>query len=116
MQKVETIRSAHGPLHLLAVPAWTPFLRFLGPLMLSNVLQALSGTINNVYLGQSIGVHALAACTAFFPTQSFFVIGVSGGASVVIGEAFGAVEIVAGKRSLALLWRQRSLQGYLLQS
>jgi Na+-driven multidrug efflux pump len=46
-------------------------LRFLGPLMLSNVLQALSGTINNVYLGQLIGVHALAACTAFFPIQFF---------------------------------------------
>jgi putative MATE family efflux protein len=71
----------------------TAFLSFLGPLMLSNVLQALSGTINNVYLGQLIGVHALAAVTAFFPIQFFFVafvIGVGGGAAVVIGQAVGA--------------------------
>jgi Na+-driven multidrug efflux pump len=38
-----------------------PVLVFLAPMMLSNILQSLFGTINNIYLGQMIGVDALAA-------------------------------------------------------
>jgi putative MATE family efflux protein len=87
--------AAPAALEQPVVLTWISYLGFLGPLMLSNVLQALSGTINNVYLGQMIGVHALAAVTAFFPIQFFlvaFVIGVGGGASIVIGQASGAGE------------------------
>ncbi|MCA6111455.1 hypothetical protein [Bradyrhizobium cenepequi] len=36
-------------------PLWRTFLAFLLPMMLSNILQALFGTINNIYLGQMIG-------------------------------------------------------------
>jgi putative MATE family efflux protein len=78
-----------------AAPTWILFLRFLGPLMLCNALQALSGTANNIYLGQMIGVHALGAVSAFFPVQFFlisFVVGVSSGAAVVIAQAFGGGE------------------------
>lgn len=77
-------------------PMWKRFLIFLGPLMLGNILQALSGTINNVYLGQMLGVKALAAVSAFFPLLFFFisfVIGLGAGASVLIGQAFGAKEM-----------------------
>src|SRR6476661_4200071 len=76
-------------------PLWQAFLVFLGPMMLGNILQALSGTINNVYLGQMIGVQALAAVSAFFPMLFFFisfVIGLGAGASVLIGQAYGARE------------------------
>ena len=48
-------------------PVWKVFLMFLGPMMLSNILQSLSGTINSVFLGHMIGVGALAAASAFFP-------------------------------------------------
>ena len=48
-------------------PLWQRFLVFLVPLMLSNILQSLSGTINNVFIGQMIGVDALAAVSTFFP-------------------------------------------------
>ena len=48
-------------------PLWKAFLAFLGPMMLSNILQALSGTISNIYLGHMLGVGALAAVSAFFP-------------------------------------------------
>lgn len=48
-------------------PLWTTFLRFLAPLMLSNAMQSLFGTVSNVYLGQMIGVDALAAVSVFFP-------------------------------------------------
>jgi MATE family, multidrug efflux pump len=56
-----------------------------GPLVLCNALQALSGTTNNIYLGQMIGVHPPGAVSAFFPIQSHLVVGVSRDASVVIG-------------------------------
>ncbi|GMP05637.1 MATE family efflux transporter [Bradyrhizobium sp. TM239] len=76
-------------------PLWTTFLRFLAPLMLSNALQSLFGTVSNVYLGQMIGIDALAAVSAFFPVMFFlfaFVMGLSTGATVLIGQAFGAGE------------------------
>ena len=78
-----------------ARPLWKTFLRFLAPLMLSNALQSLFGTVSNVYLGQMIGVDALAAVSTFFPVFFFlfaFVMGLSTGATVLIGQAFGAGE------------------------
>lgn len=85
-------------------PLWRTFLIFLLPMMVSNILQALSGTINSIYLGQMIGVDAIAAATVFFPMMFFFiafVIGLSMGSTVLIGQAFGAknferVRAVAG--------------------
>ncbi len=73
-------------------------------MMLSNTLQSLSGTINGIFLGQMIGVDALAAVSVFMPLMFFFiafVIGLSAGASVMIGQAWGAkqpdkVKAVAG--------------------
>lgn len=78
-----------------AKPLCINFLRFLAPLMLSNALQSLFGTVSNVYLGQMIGVDALAAVSVFFPVMFFlfaFVMGLSTGATVLIGQAFGAGE------------------------
>jgi putative MATE family efflux protein len=85
-------------------PLWQTFLRFLAPMMLSNALQSLFGTVSNVYLGQMIGVDALAAVSTFFPVFFFlfaFVMGLSTGATVLIGQAFGAgkhdrIKIIAG--------------------
>ncbi len=74
-------------------PIWQALLVFLVPLMLSNVLQSASATFNSIYLGQLIGVKALAAVSAFFPLQFFlisFFIGVSSGSTVLIGQAYGA--------------------------
>jgi putative MATE family efflux protein len=86
------------------IPIWRALLVFLIPLMLSNVLQSASATFNSIYLGQLIGIKALAAVSAFFPLQFFlvsFFIGVSSGSSVLIGQAHGAgnqdrVRAVAG--------------------
>ena len=74
-------------------PLWQRFLVFLVPLMVSNILQALSGTINNIYIGQLIGVRALAAVSVFFPIMIFlisFIIGLASGATILIGQAWGA--------------------------
>nr|WP_200934354.1 MATE family efflux transporter [Variovorax sp. Root318D1] len=69
-------------------------------MLLSNILQSLSGTINNIYIGQMIGVSALAAVSSFFPVMFFFiafVIGLGAGASVLIGQAWGARDIAKVK-------------------
>lgn len=79
-----------------APPAlWRGYLAFLVPMIISNILQALSGTVNNIYLGQMLGVQAMAAVSAFFPVLFFliaFMIGLGSGASVLIGQAWGAKE------------------------
>src|SRR3954464_9417548 len=74
---------------------WKTFLVFLAPLMLSNALQSLFGTVSNALLGQMIGVDALAAVSVCFPVMFFlfaFVMGLSTGATVLIGQAWGAGE------------------------
>jgi putative MATE family efflux protein len=74
---------------------WKVYLAFLVPMIISNILQALSGTVNNIYLGQMLGVQAMAAVSAFFPVIFFliaFMIGLGAGASVLIGQAWGAKE------------------------
>ncbi|MBR1216892.1 MATE family efflux transporter [Bradyrhizobium sp. U87765 SZCCT0131] len=78
-------------------PLWKTYLVFLAPMMLSNILQALFGTLNNVYLGQMIGVNALAAVSAFFPVLFLFIafiIGLGAGATVLIGQAYGARDLL----------------------
>lgn len=85
-------------------PLWRSFLLFLLPMLVSNILQSLFGTINNVYLGQMIGVDALAAVTVLFPVMFALialVMGLGSGAAVLIGQASGArdfdkVKAIAG--------------------
>ena len=77
-------------------PLWLAFLAFLGPMVFANVLQSLAGTFNSVFVGQMLGTHALAAIAAVFPILFFLislVIGVGAGASVLIGQAWGAREV-----------------------
>src|SRR5262245_54324179 len=93
------------------LPLWRTFFVFLLPLMLSNILQSLSGTLNGMFLGQLIGVEAMATASAFFPVMFFFmafVIGLSMGATILVGQAFGARDIelvrnIAGPVLLAVI-------------
>ncbi len=85
-------------------PLWRNFLFFLGPMMLSNVLQAASATVSNIYLGQMIGIDAMAAASVFFPVIFFLVslvIGMGVGASVLIGQAWGAGDLDQVRRVAA---------------
>lgn len=78
-----------------ARPLWQIYLLFLAPMVLSNLLQSLSGTLNGIYIGQLLGTQALAAVAGMFPVVFFFislVIGLGAGASVLIGQAWGADE------------------------
>lgn len=75
---------------------WKTFLVFLLPLIVTNILQNLSGTINTIFVGQMLGVHAIAAVAVFFPILFCllaFVIGLSSGATVLVGQAWGAQNI-----------------------
>ncbi|WOE30935.1 MULTISPECIES: MATE family efflux transporter [unclassified Acinetobacter] len=75
---------------------WKTFVVFLLPLIATNILQNLSGTINTIFVGQLLGVHAIAAVAIFFPIlfcMMAFVIGLSAGATVLVGQAWGAQEI-----------------------
>ena len=77
-------------------PLWQIYLIFLAPMVLSNFLQGFSGTLNGIYIGQMLGTQALAAVSGMFPIVFFFialVIGLGAGASVLIGQAWGAREI-----------------------
>jgi putative MATE family efflux protein len=77
-------------------PLWKIFIAFLVPMIFSNVLQSLSGTVNTIYIGQMLGVNAMAATTSFFPIMFLliaFVIGLSIGATVLIGQAWGAQDL-----------------------
>jgi putative MATE family efflux protein len=74
-------------------PVWRVMLVFLIPLMLSNALQSISGTVSSILLGQFIGVNALATVSSFFPVFFFlisFVIGLGSASSILIGQAYGA--------------------------
>lgn len=80
---------------------WKPFLLFLLPLLITNILQSLSGTINTIFVGQLLGVNAVAAVAVFFPILFFllsFVIGLAAGASVLIGQAWGAHDVAKVKQ------------------
>ncbi|NKF29982.1 MATE family efflux transporter [Pseudomonas sp. BGM005] len=74
---------------------WKTYLLFLAPMVLSNFLQSMSGTVNSIYIGQMLGTQALAAVSGMFPIIFFFialVIGLGAGAGVLIGQAWGARE------------------------
>ena len=75
---------------------WITFLIFLLPVIATNILQNLSGTINTVFVGQMMGVNAIAAVAIFFPILfclMAFVIGLSAGATVLVGQAWGAQNV-----------------------
>ena len=40
-------------------PLWQTYLLFLAPMVLSNFLQSMSGTVNSIYIGQMLGTQAL---------------------------------------------------------
>lgn len=82
----------HGPL-INSDKFWKAFLWFLLPLIATNILQNLSGTINTVFVGQMLGVQAVAAVAVYFPILFCllaFIIGLSAGSTVLIGQAWGA--------------------------
>ncbi|VVE35954.1 Multidrug export protein MepA [Pandoraea iniqua] len=89
-------------------PLWRTWLLIAVPMMLTNALQSIAGTVDGIYLGHLIGTQAIAAVSAFFPVFFFLlaiVIGLSAGATVMIGQAWGARDRVRVRNIAATaLW------------
>lgn len=92
-------------------PLWRTWLMIAVPMMMTNALQSIAGTVDGIYLGHLIGTEAIAAVSAFFPVFFFLlaiVIGLSAGATVMIGQAWGARDLarvrnIAGTALLMML-------------
>jgi putative MATE family efflux protein len=83
-------------------PIMATLLRFSAPTLMANVLQSLNGTVNAIWVGRMLGGSALAA-TANANVVMFLVFAATFGfgmaATVKIGQAFGAGNIDAARRT-----------------
>ena len=83
-------------------PVLRTLMLFSVPMLLSNILQSLSGTVNSIWVGRLIGEDALAA-TANANILMFLVAGAAFGfgmaATVKIGQRFGARDIDGARRT-----------------
>ncbi|MBI5279711.1 MAG: MATE family efflux transporter [Burkholderiales bacterium] len=74
-------------------PLAPELLRFMGPVLLTSMLQAISGAINNAYLGRLVGPTGLAAAAIIAPVQGLLFLLLAAfamGAAVLVGRASGA--------------------------
>ncbi len=103
-----TVAALAPPAPAALPPLWKTYLALLLPMMLTNVLQAVAGTLDGIYLGQMIGPQALAAAAVFFPVVVCLlsvVIGLASGATVLAGQAWGAKDVEATRAVAgAALW------------
>ncbi len=80
------------------------FLRFFFPMLLTNLLQQLYQVADTIIVGKGLGDNSLAA-VGNFSSFSFltigFIMGFSGGFSVIIGQDYGSADIDKVKRSIA---------------
>ena len=98
----QAMRPRGGHRDLTKGPILTTLLVFSAPTLASNILQALSGSVNSVWVGRLLGDSALAA-TANANVVMFLVFaavfGFGMAATVKVGQAFGAGETDAARRT-----------------
>lgn len=81
-------------------------LRFSVPMLLGNVFQQLYNIVDSIIVGKYLGKEALASVGASFPvifTIIALIIGIGGGASVVISQYFGAKDKESVKKAVDTL-------------
>ena len=87
---------------LLSGPILRTLALFSAPILASNILQSLNGSINSIWVGQMLGEAALAA-TANANVIMFLVFAAAYGfgmaATIRIGQAFGAGNVAAARRT-----------------
>jgi len=77
-----------------------PMMTFLVPVIFASVLQSLGQVFGIIVVGQTLGVDALAAISAFFPLFFFlvsFAIGIGSGSSILVGQTYGGGNIAKMK-------------------
>jgi putative MATE family efflux protein len=80
---------------------------FALPMILGNVFQQLYSIVDSVIVGNILGKEALAAVGASFPVIFLLIsliIGVSMGSTIVIGQYFGAKDLVNAKKAIDSLF------------
>ncbi len=92
----------HGHRDLTKGPILATLLVFSAPTLASNILQALSGSVNSVWVGQLLGDSALAATAnanvvMFLVFAAMFGFGMA--ATIKVGQAFGAGNVDAARRT-----------------
>lgn len=109
MDRQTTVRAAgpsqgprNGHRDLTKGPILTTLLIFSAPTLASNILQAMSGSVNSIWVGRLLGDSALAA-TANANVVMFLVFaavfGFGMAATVKVGQAFGAGNVIAARRT-----------------
>lgn len=87
---------------LISGPILKTLVLFSAPTLASNILQSLNGSINSIWVGRLLGEGALAA-TANANVIMFLVFSAAFGfgmaATVKIGQAFGAKDVLAARRT-----------------
>ena len=87
---------------LTSGPILKTLVLFSAPTLASNILQSLNGSINSIWVGRLLGEGALAA-TANANVVMFLVFAAAFGfgmaATVKIGQAFGARDVLAARRT-----------------
>ncbi|MFN3458793.1 MAG: MATE family efflux transporter [Novosphingobium sp.] len=87
---------------LTSGPILKTLVLFSAPTLASNILQSLNGSINSIWVGRMLGEGALAA-TANANVVMFLVFAAAFGfgmaATVKIGQAFGARDVLAARRT-----------------
>lgn len=82
-------------------------LYFSGPLILGNLFQLTYNTVDSIIVGRYAGEEALAAVGSSNPIMSIAILGIHGiciGASVLIGEYFGAKKYDKLKRAVSTMF------------
>src|ERR1700752_2802273 len=76
-------------------------IRFALPILFSNILQSLNGSVNSIWVGRYLGEAALTA-TSTATTVMFLLIGAAFGialaATILIGQCIGANDMPEAKR------------------
>lgn len=84
-------------------PMWKTLFFFLIPLILSNALQLIGGTVGSMIIGRGLGENELAAASIVMAVTFFLfslLIGFGSASSVLIGQAHGAGDQKQMKRTV----------------
>jgi putative MATE family efflux protein len=97
-------RSGSGYRDLNQGPILRTLLIFSAPTLASNILQSLSGSINSIWVGNTLGANALAATAnanviMFLVFAAVFGFGMA--AMIKVGQAFGAGNVAAARLTFA---------------
>lgn len=86
----------HSGTHADLRTGWKRFAIFSLPLVLGNIVQALSNTFNTIYTGQLLGPTSFAAIAVVAPVLllfSAFIMGFGNGAAILCARAWGAKDL-----------------------